>query len=89
MGSKTNRKHPPVSISALSAVSKDLDKDLLIQNRDCSDTTTLRRGKLLDTGKPIWLKVQESENRLAWLSEMIRKDLVVRDINSYAKSVGS
>ena len=89
MGFKDNRKHPPVSPTALSAVSKIQNRDISIQKTDSKDITTLRRGELLGIGKPIWLKVQESESRLAWLSEMVRKELVVRDICSYAKSIGS
>ena len=48
---------------------------------------TLRRGTLLGIARPKWLKVLESERRQLWLEEMVRKDLVVRDIDSYAKSV--
>ena len=49
---------------------------------------TLRRGTLLGIARPKWLKVLESERRQLWLEEMVKKDLVVRDIDSYAKSVG-
>ena len=75
------RKHPPAPNLALSATSKH------ILNTNLSDNNTLRRGELLGVGRPIWLKVQESESRLAWISEMVRKELVVRDICSYAKSI--
>ena len=52
-----------------------------------SDEDTLRRGNVLSIGRPYWLRVTESEMRLAWLKTMVRKELVVRDLDSYAKSI--
>ena len=51
--------------------------------------TTLRRGSLLGIVRPTWIKITESEQRLAWLQSMERKRLIVRDIESYAKSVST
>ena len=53
-----------------------------------SEMKTLRRGNLLGIVRPYWYKVIESEQRYAWLKTMISKDLIVRDLNAYAKSIG-
>ena len=41
---------------------------------------------MLGEARPMWLKVIESEERMNWLKGMIRKRLLVRDINSFLKS---
>ena len=51
------------------------------------DEDTLRRGNVLSIGRPYWLRVTESEMRLAWLKTMVKKELVVRDMDSYAKLI--
>ena len=56
--------------------------DVVTNNED-----TLRGGNLLGVVRPFWLKVTESEQRLAWLKTMRKNDLVVRDLESYAKSI--
>ena len=43
------------------------------------------RGKLLGIVRPVWRKVLESEIRLDWLEKMVKKRLVVRNIDAYAK----
>ena len=48
-----------------------------------SNETTLRRGSLLGTARPIWIKVTESECRIAWLRQMISKRLIVRDLEAF------
>ena len=45
------------------------------------------RGQLLGIVRPAWRKVQESEMRLDWLNKMVKKNLVVRDIEAYAKAL--
>ena len=49
--------------------------------------TTQPRGKLLGAVRPQWTKVTESEQRIAWLRKMIDRNLVVRDLGSYAKNI--
>ena len=49
---------------------------------------SMDRGKLLGAVQPAWTKVLESEARLKWLKTMIERDLVVRNIESYAKAEG-
>ena len=49
--------------------------------------TTHPRGKLLGAVRPQWTKVTESEQRIAWLRKMIDRNLVVRDLESYAKNI--
>ena len=44
------------------------------------------RGSLLGKARPAWFRVVESEQRMAWLKSMIRKRLLVRDIESFLKS---
>ena len=44
------------------------------------------RGNMLGRARPIWMKVCESEQRMNWLKNMIRKRLLVRDIESFLKS---
>ena len=46
-----------------------------------------RRGKLLGEMRPFWIKVKESEHRLEWLKTMVRHELVVRDVDAYAKAI--
>ena len=53
------------------------------------DGGTLRRGNVLSIGRPYWLRVTESEQRLAWLKIMLSKELVVRDLDSYSKSINA
>ena len=44
------------------------------------------RGSMLGDARPVWYKVIESKERMNWLKGMIRKRLLVRDINSFLKS---
>ena len=46
------------------------------------------RGQLLGIIRPAWRKVLESETRLDWLERMVKKKLIVRDIEAYAKAQG-
>ena len=47
---------------------------------------TLKRGNLLGTIRPFWLKTVESEERLKWINKMIGKKLLVRDLEAFAES---
>ena len=38
------------------------------------------RGEMLGKARPAWLRVTESEQRMIWLKNMIRKRILVRDI---------
>ena len=51
-----------------------------------SEHSAKARGTMLGRARPVWLKVSESEQRMKWLKEMIRKRLLVRDIESFLKS---
>ena len=53
-----------------------------------SDITQLR-GQLIGIARPIWSKVVESETRLAWLHDMVRSELVVRNLEAYAQSISA
>ena len=44
------------------------------------------RGNMLGNARPAWLRVAESEQRMIWLKSMIRKRLLVRDVESFIRS---
>ena len=85
----TPPRKPIVSPAAHSAVISDEKmKDFFsftVQSHSFDPTPT--RGQLIGIIRPVWLKVIESECRLNWLHEMVRLELVVRNIESYAKSI--
>ena len=51
--------------------------------------STLQRGSVLGVMKPVWLKTTESEERLKWLNKMIRRGLLVRDVEAFLKATSS
>ena len=65
MGLNEDQKHPPVPHLAHCANSNTQKGRNTFQDQILNQNTTLRRGELLGIGRPIWLKVQESENRLS------------------------
>ena len=50
-------------------------------------TATPSGGSLLGILQPSWNKAVESEMRLYWLKEMLEKDLVVREIQSFGEGI--
>ena len=88
MGFLTPKKRPLVPHLAQCAISKAQKGSNSFQEEHCKVNTTLRRGELLGIGRPIWLKVQESESRLTLIENMVKKDLIVKDLDSFAKAVG-
>ena len=44
------------------------------------------RGTMLGRIRPYWMKVMASEQRINWLKNMVRKRLLVRDIDSFFRS---
>ena len=44
------------------------------------------RGEMLGRARPVWFRVIESEQRMNWLKNMIRKRILVRDIESFFRS---
>ena len=83
---------PAAPASALSALNSSLgDKappSFVPLSMNTCKLYSMDRGKLLGAAQPAWTKVLESEARLKWLKSMIEKDLVVRNIESYAKAEG-
>ena len=77
--------HPPASQDAPCASSKQDINKISFSNME----TTLTRGNLLGAVRPLWVKVTESEQRIAWLKKMIGKKLVVRDLNAYIKCISA
>ena len=49
--------------------------------------STQKGGPLLGIARPIWLKVTESERRIAWMCEMLRKKLIVKDIENFVNTL--
>ena len=86
MGFNKTDKDPPVPIDVLGTSSMSL-------TTECSQTLysltykTLRRGDMLGIIRPYWIKVAESEQQLAWLQTMVQRELVVRDLESFAKAI--
>ena len=88
-GDITNQVNPSVLINAPCALS-----NLSLRETSCLSGTvsvdlkkTHGRGSLLETVRPQWAKVTESEQRIAWLKSMIGKKLVVRDLEAYARNI--
>ena len=67
-------------VSALSADCKYRELCLKLQN-------TLKGGRLQGIVEPVWSKTMESEQRIAWLGDMLKRELVVRDIMNFGHSV--
>ena len=88
MGFNSTSDTPTVPPEAQSASSKPQTRVKSSQKSVLKLKTTLRRETLLGIARPIWQKVLESECRQIWMEEMKRKDLVVRDIDLYSKSIG-
>ena len=75
---------PPTALGAVHSVVNDDISSLAVPS-DIEETPL--RGKLVGIARPIWKKVVESECRLAWLHDMVKCELVVRDINAYSQSI--
>ena len=79
---------PPVPIDVLGTSSMSLTTECS-QTLYSSTYKTLRRGDMLGIIRPYWIKVAESEQRLAWLQTMVQRELVVRDLESFAKALNA
>ena len=80
---------PANAPSAFSSILGDkAPSDFVPFSINCSKLYSMDRGKLLGAAQPAWNKVLESEARLKWLKSMVEKDLVVRNLESYAKAEG-
>ena len=84
---------PPVAPSATSSIIQDNGHKITkcsLFNPPVSSSSIEKysgdRGQLLGIVRPAWRKVLESEMRLDWLEKMVRKNLVVRDIEAYARA---
>ena len=86
IGKKVNPIRPGAPIVSPAAPSAVISVEKNSFHIDSSSKTP-ERGQLLGIIRPIWTKVTESECRLTWLHEMVRQDLIVRDIEAYAKSL--
>ena len=51
-----------------------------------SEHSAKARGIMLGKIKPYWIKVMASEQRINWLKGMVRKGLLVRDVDAFLKS---
>ena len=79
MTSKTNSYVPLSALCAESTLERIRFK--------LENTPDTEGGTVLGIIKPIWRKAMESELRIAWLNEMIRRKLVIRDLEIFGKSM--
>ena len=87
MGKITKHFNPPVPPNTPCVLSNSLTTNPCSQMPPGYIDKTLRRGRMLGIIRPYWTKVLESEQRIAWLKTMIGKNLVVRDLESYARAI--
>ena len=52
---------------------------------DYFECQTSNKGNTSSVARPIWMKVVESEQRIAWLTKMVRKEIFVRDLEAFAR----
>ena len=72
-----------ISLLPVSAQSADCKfKEICLRLKN-----TPKGGKLQGIIEPIWNKTMESEQRLIWLEDMIKRKLVVREILNFGNSV--
>ena len=77
---------PRAALRAASNTPSEHTSKVMFTNTFKYSDTNSRRGNLLGVLRPYWLKVKESERRLWWLKTMVRFELVVRDLDAYAKA---
>ena len=78
---------PTVSPIAHSAMKNNLRDYEFNFSKLTSVSDTPKRGQFLGIVRPLWVKAKESECRAIWLEDMVRKKLIVRNIESYAVSL--
>ena len=61
--------------------------DSRIYDTLCKLKDTPKGGETIGVIQPIWNKAIESDMRLAWMRDMLKKGLVVRDIESFGEKV--
>ena len=85
MGTRIRDQSLPLAVLpvALSATNKTNSRN----SRNTCMKSTLPGGPLLEIARPIWTKVIESEQRTIWMRSMIRKNLVVREIDNFANAL--
>ena len=81
---KQHKVTPAVLPAALCAASRKRSRKPRIFSNVKS---TLEGGPLLGIARPTWLKVVESERRIAWMTEMLRKKLIVKDLEAVASNM--
>ena len=74
------------SVSSLTPVSAH-SADEKIYDTICKLKDTPEGGKFIGVIQPIWNKALESDKRLLWLKDMLKKGLVVRDIESFREKI--
>ena len=75
----------PTDALSVSSISQTINDSLTLGPMD----RTLRGGNMLGIIRPYWTKVTESEQRIALLESMIRRGLVVRDLEAYGKAISA
>ena len=82
-----SQQSPIVAHGAASKTRNNSHKLRFIPISKSSENYSHKRGDLLGEMRPVWIKAKESECRVNWLRTMVRLELVVRDIEAYARSV--
>ena len=85
---KSNSQQSPIAAHRAASKTRTRSHSLrFISNSKSSEKYSQKRGDLLGEMRPVWIKAKESECRVNWLRTMVRLELVVRDIEAYARSV--
>ena len=79
---------PDAHSASINTNRDDFDFQSSFPSLQVSDLTQLR-GQLIGIARPIWSKVVESEARLSWLHDMVKSELVVRNLEAYAQSISA
>ena len=61
------------------------DTNVVNLESSTSQKPTSWEGPLLSVMRPTWVKVMESEQRIAWLQRMVDRKLCVKDLEAYVK----
>ena len=78
-------------VKELDSVSLTPESALSVENKiekfKLKITATPEGGRLLGVLQPIWMKAIESDMRLKWLGEMLRRDICVREIQNFGENI--
>ena len=83
MGDGNNGTASIISLCPVSALSADCKyRELCLKVKK-----TLKGGDCKGIVEPVWSKTMESEQRIAWLGDMLKRELIARDTMNFGHSV--